>query len=86
MDTTLKAFETPQSQAMFAQLYDLFEKSTDPEEEVDPEAMNDHLNCVKTFLEEAKVASATQFRCFVTAEEVAQAQKMISLQNDLSNR
>jgi hypothetical protein len=66
---------------MFTQLYDLFEKSTDPEEEVDPEAMNNHLNSVKLFLDEAKDASATQFRCFGSAEEMAQL-KMASIQNE----
>lgn len=69
LDTTLKAFETPESQAMFVQLYDLFERSTDPDENIYPEVMNDHLTLVKTFLEEAKSSTATQYRCFMFVEE-----------------
>ncbi len=66
LDSTLKAFETPQSLEMFAQLYDLFEMGTNPDEEIDPEVMNEHLSSVKSFLDEAKNSTGTQYRCFLS--------------------
>ena len=64
LDTTLKAFETPQSQAIFNQLYQLFEEGTHSDEYIDPATMNKHLSSVKSYLEDAKDYTRTQFRCF----------------------
>lgn len=57
---------------MFVAIYDVFERSADQEEVVNPEIMNKHLNLVKNYLDDAKEATLTQFRCFMNATQTAQ--------------
>ncbi len=64
LDSILKRFETPQSEALFIQIYETFERATDPDEKVEPAVMSEYLTSVKSHLAAAKHSSATQFTCF----------------------
>jgi hypothetical protein len=59
----LKSFETPQSSALFCQIYETLERAADPNDKQDPAQLNENLANVKAFLENAKSATFTQFRC-----------------------
>jgi hypothetical protein len=63
LDSSLKRFETAKSAAMFAHVYEVLERATDPSDIPEPEVMNENLENVKTFLYEARTATYTQFRC-----------------------
>ncbi|KAJ3334093.1 hypothetical protein HDU91_002795 [Kappamyces sp. JEL0680] len=71
LDTMLKAFESPLSESMFTQIYETFERATDPDDSVEPAVMSQHLVAVKNYLAEAKNSSGTQFRCFFSGADDA---------------
>lgn len=66
LDSTLKCFESKQSSDIFTQIYENVERGTDLAEKIEPSLMNSHLMAVKTFLQDAKTSTYTQFRCFVS--------------------
>lgn len=52
--------------AIFLQIYETLERATDKEVKMEPTRMNEHLTSVKAYLNEAKAATFTQFRCFAS--------------------
>ena len=68
LDSILKGFETPVSEAIFTQIYETVEKGTNADIAIDPAKMNENLLSVKSFLNVAKTSTITQFRCFSTDE------------------
>lgn len=63
MDSSLKRFETSKSAAMFSHIYEVLERATDPTDVPEPDIMSENLENVKIFLNEARTATYTQFRC-----------------------
>ncbi|KAJ3300604.1 hypothetical protein HK104_009261 [Borealophlyctis nickersoniae] len=64
---TLSSYETPESSTILALVYDTVERGTKQDGSVGSTttpAMNDMLESVKAFLEEAKNATSVQFSCF----------------------
>jgi hypothetical protein len=69
MDTSLKSFESEMSALLFTQIYETLEHGTDMDEKVEPGVMNERLIEVKAYLQQARTATFTQFRCFSMIED-----------------
>lgn len=65
LHSTLKAYETPISAALFAQIYDTIEKSTQVSDDMDDAKMTKALAQTKTNLDQAKKMTEVQVFIYI---------------------